>query len=219
MTMLRKVFLMMRGLVIAAGVVAATGLAAAPPDERALLERSILEYVAERNPAAPRHLFASLPAVVLAESSRAGVDHCLVLAWAQAESDFRHDAVGAAGEIGLFQILPSTAAILEPVVGSFRRPVVARRAYRDLGDLADPVVSTRFALAYLRDILGRKPNLRDALTEYNGGPRGRAPHYYRTVMATYVEVLEQPRLQCRLTRGTPRVPVRAPRPPVVTAAL
>ena len=34
----------------------------------------------------------------------------------------RVDAVGSAGEIGLYQMLPSTAAVMEPVVGKFRRP-------------------------------------------------------------------------------------------------
>jgi hypothetical protein len=78
---------------------------------------------------------------------------------------------------------------------------------RDLGDLADPVVSTRYAMAYLRDILSRKPNIREALTEYNGGPAGRHQHYYRLVMGTYVEVLEHPELRCRF-RETPKPPPR-----------
>jgi soluble lytic murein transglycosylase-like protein len=174
------------------------------------LHASILAYIGERNPGAPRARFRDFPAVVVAESARTGIDHCLALAQAQAESDFRHDAIGAAGEIGLYQLMPATAAIMEPVVGRFRRPVPARKGgYHDLGDLADPRTNTRIAMAYLRDILVRKPSLRAALTEYNGGPRGRHPHYYRTVMATYVELLERPALQCRF-RETP-----APRPPLV----
>jgi hypothetical protein len=162
------------------------------------LPGNILDYVVEHNPGAPRARFREYPRVVLAESARTGIDHCLALAQAQAESDFRHDAVGAAGEIGIYQIMPATAAIMEPVVGRFRRPVPARAGgYDDLGDLADPRTNTRIAMAYLRDILARKPSLRAALTEYNAGPRGSHPHYYRTVMATYVELLERPELQCR----------------------
>lgn len=162
------------------------------------LHQSIHAYVKERNPGAPRDRFREFPALVVAESSRTGIDHCLALAQAQAESDFRHDAVGSAGEIGLYQIMPATAAIMEPVVGRFRHPVPLRTGgYEDLGDLADPRINTRIAMAYLRDILVRKPSLRAALTEYNGGPRYRHPHYYRTVMATYVELLERPELQCR----------------------
>jgi soluble lytic murein transglycosylase-like protein len=79
------------------------------------------------------------------------------------------------------------------------------KSKRDLGDLADPVLSTRFAMAYLRDIMTRKPTIREALTEYNGGPNGRHPHYYRAVMGAYVEVLERPALRCRF-REAPKQP-------------
>lgn len=175
---------------------------AQPDTER--LHRAILAYVVERNPSASLRSFRDYPAVVLSEAARTNIDHCLALAQAQTESDFRPDAVGAAGEIGLYQIMPSTAMLFEPALGKFRKPSF-RRYERDLGDLADPVISTRFAMAYLRDILARKPNVREALTEYNGGPRGRQPHYYRLVMATYVELLERPELGCqiRARRATP----------------
>lgn len=166
------------------------------------LNRSILEYIALKNPRAPISAFRRFPEILMAESQRANLDHCLVLAQAEVESEFRHDAVGAAGEIGLFQMKPSTAALLEPIAGKFRRPVMANGA-RELGDLADPEVNTRFAMAYLRDIMSRRPNIKDALTEYNGGPLGRHPHYYRMVMGAYVEVLERQELRCRF-RETPR---------------
>ena len=155
------------GLVLTRQVIAIAGEADAQR-----LNRTILEYVAQKNPSAPIKAFQKFPEVLLAEASRARLDHCLMLAQAEVESEFRHDAVGSRGEIGLFQLLPSTAAIFEPSLGRFRRPVLAK-GQRDLGDLADPTVSTRYATAYLRDILTRKPNLRDALTEYNGGPGGR----------------------------------------------
>ena len=160
------------------------------------LHRSILAYVVERNPHASMRAFRDYPAVVVGEAARTNIDHCVSLAQAQVESNFKPDAVGAAGEIGLYQLLPSTAVLFERELGPLRRPTV-RRSERDLGDLADPVVSTRFAMAYLRDILGRKPSVRDALIEYNGGPRARQPHYYRLVMTTYVEILERTELGCR----------------------
>lgn len=177
-----------------------------PETER--LHRRILEYVRERNPGASMRAFRDYPAVVLGEAARSNIDHCLALAQAQTESDFRPDAVGAAGEIGLYQMLPSTAALFEPFVGKLRPPSL-RKHKRDLGDLADPVVSTRFAMAYLRDILARKPRLRDALTEYNSGPRGRQPDYYRTVMASYVEILERPELDCRIRERRANPPLLA----------
>ena len=166
------------------------------------LNRAILAYVGERNPQAPIKAFQQFPPVLVHESQRTGIDHCLALAQAEVESQLRHDIVGNAGEIGLFQVLPSTAALFESQLGAFKRPVITR-AQRELGDLADPVVSTKFAMAYLRDIRIRKPNIKDALTEYNGGPAGRHPHYYRMVMGTYVEVLERPELKCRF-RATPK---------------
>jgi len=166
------------------------------------LNRSILEYVAQKNPQAPISAFRHFPETLLQEAQRANLDHCLVLAQAEVESDFRQDAVGTAGEIGLFQIKPSTAALLEPIAGRFKRPTLGK-GVRDLGDLGDPVVNTHFAMAYLRDIMARKPSIREALTEYNGGPAGRHDHYYRMVMGAYVEVLERQELRCRF-REVPR---------------
>jgi len=187
------------GLVVTRQVVAVTGEVEA---ER--LNRAILAFVAAKNPQAPIRPFQRFPEVLVAEAQRTKIDHCLALAVADVESEFRHDSVGAAGEIGLFQILPTTAAMFEPSVGPFRRPVI-NKTKRDLGDLGDPTVSTRFAMAYLRDILARKPAIRDALTEYNGGPAGRHPHYYRVVMGAYVEILEHPELHCRY-REVPKKP-------------
>jgi soluble lytic murein transglycosylase-like protein len=187
------------GLALTRQVIAVAGEADA---ER--LNRAILNYVAQRNPQAPIRAFRGFPDILVAEAQRTSVDHCLALAQAEVESEFKHDAVGAAGEIGIFQILPSTAALFERTVGPFKRPVLAKR---ELGDLADPIVSTRFAMAYLRDIMTRKPNLRDALTEYNGGPAGRHPHYYRMVMGAYVEVLEHPELRCRFRETPKQVPL------------
>ncbi len=195
------------GVAVVISVLAVTRhvLAVAERADGERLNRIILEYVAEKNPQAPIKAFHRYPDVLRAEAQHANIDHCLALVQAEVESEFRHDAVGSAGEVGLYQMLPSTAALLEPLVGPFRRPVITK-ASRDLGDLADPIVSTRFAMAYLRDIMTRKPALRDALTEYNGGPAGRHLNYYRMVMGAYVEILERPQLQCRY-RALPKPPV------------
>lgn len=172
------------------------------------LNRAILEYVAHKNPQAPISVFQEFPGILVSEAQRTHIDHCLALAQAEVESEFKHDAVGSAGEIGLFQILPATAALFEASLGSFRRPVKSKDK-RDLGDLAHPVVSTRFAMAYLRDIMVRRPSIREALTEYNGGPTGRHPHYYRMVMGTYVEILERADLRCRFRETPKSTPVLA----------
>jgi soluble lytic murein transglycosylase-like protein len=189
------------GLVLTRHMIAVAGEADA---ER--LNRSILQYVALKNPQAPIKAFQRFPEVLVAESQKSNLDHCLVLAQAEVESTFKHDAVGAAGEIGLFQILPSTAALLEPIVGRLKRATTTKTG-RDLGDLADPIISTRVAMAYLRDIMSRKPSVKDALTEYNGGPLGRHPHYYRMVMGAYVEILERSELRCRFREMPKQTPV------------
>lgn len=196
------------GVIVLGGVmVTRQVLAVAGEVNQERLNRAILAYIAEKNPAAPIKAFQGFPDVLFAETGRTKIDHCLALAQAEVESDFRHDAVGGAGEVGLFQTLPSTAALFESKVGPFKRPVLNGR--RDLGDLAIPRVSTQFAMAYLRDIMTRKPAIRDALTEYNGGPAGRHPHYYRMVMGTYVEILERPDLKCRYQPAPTRPPVMA----------
>jgi soluble lytic murein transglycosylase-like protein len=189
------------GLVLTRHMIAVAGEADA---ER--LNRSIMQYVALKNPQAPIKAFQRFPEVLVAESQKSNLDHCLVLAQAEVESTFKHDAVGAAGEIGLFQILPSTAALLEPIVGRLKRATTTKTG-RDLGDLADPIISTRVAMAYLRDIMSRKPSVKDALTEYNGGPLGRHPHYYRMVMGAYVEILERSELRCRFREMPKQTPV------------
>jgi soluble lytic murein transglycosylase-like protein len=191
--------ILVSGLVLSRQVIATAGEVDA---ER--LNRAILAYVAMKNPQAPIRAFQGFPETLIAEAGRTKIDHCLGLAIAEVESEFHHDIVGNAGEIGIFQILPTTAAMFETKVGPFRRPAISK-VKRDLGDLGDPTVSTRFAMAYLRDILSRKPIIRDVLTEYNGGPGGRHPHYYRIVMGAYVEILEHPELHCRY-REVPKKP-------------
>ena len=91
------------GLVLTRQMIAVAGEADA---ER--LNRSILQYVALKNPQAPIKAFLRFPEVLVAESQKSNLDHCLVLAQAEVESTFKHDAVGAAGEIGLFRILSET---------------------------------------------------------------------------------------------------------------
>src|SRR5215467_8812123 len=115
------------GLALTRQVIAVAGEADA---ER--LNRAILVYIAQRNPQAPIKAFQGFPEVLMAEAQRSNLDHCLALAQAEVESEFKHDAVGAAGEVGLYQTLPATAALFESKVGPFKRPVL--KGQRDLGD-------------------------------------------------------------------------------------
>jgi len=200
MSVKRAIFILTLAVAVAFGGLSLTRhmIAVAGEADAERLNRSILEYVALKNPQAPISAFRRFPETLRREAQLTNIDHCLALAQAEVESEFKHDAVGSAGEIGLYQIKPSTAAILESIAGPFKRPSGANaKGARDLGDLADPVVSTHFAMTYLRDIMARRPSIREALTEYNGGPAGRHPHYYRMVMGAYVEVLERQELRCR----------------------
>src|SRR5947208_11941393 len=103
------------GLILTRQVIAVAGEADA---ER--LSRAVLEYIAEKNPQAPIKAFQKFPEVLIAEAQRANIDHCLVLAQAEVESEFRHDAFGRGGAVGLFHSLPSYAVLLAYVV----RPVL-----------------------------------------------------------------------------------------------
>ena len=60
------------------------------------LNRAVLAYIGEKNPNAPIKAFQRYPEVLFAESERTRIDHCLALAQAEVESEFKHDAVGAA---------------------------------------------------------------------------------------------------------------------------
>ena len=59
--------------------------------------------------------------------------------------------------------------------------------------------STR--LRYLSDIVARRPVLRDALAEYNGGPANRSPYYALTVLENYARVLRHANLRCEPERN------------------
>jgi soluble lytic murein transglycosylase-like protein len=97
---------MVAALIAAAGYLLSSPrpLASADESDSVRLHRAILRFVTDNNPKAPVDVFRNFPGTLLAEAIETGIDHCIVLAQAQVESEFRHDAVGAAGEIGLYQI-------------------------------------------------------------------------------------------------------------------
>lgn len=95
-----------------------------------------------------------MPAVedqIVATAQVYGVDPNLALRVAGRESGFHPEARGAAGEIGVFQLLPATAA--------------------DLGvdpyDLADNI---RGGVMYLRQLIDQFGDLIPAVAAYNWGP-------------------------------------------------
>lgn len=98
-----------------------------------------------------------------AASKRTGIPMDVLIAQGKQESNFNPDAVGSAGEIGLHQIKPSTAA----------QPGYGLKGI-DPATLKDPAVNINFAADYLKAKAGN-PNFNDpasvnaALASYNGG--------------------------------------------------
>src|SRR5712691_5278239 len=132
----------------------------APP--RAGLDARILAWIVERNPAARMEEFSAFPAALLNESAKAGIDYRLILAMADKESSMNPRAVGRSGEIGLLQLLPSTAGRVAKWLDdpSFEPPAAitdedGRTWYSFLGSLADPKVNVRYGIAYLQEQIRR----------------------------------------------------------------
>ena len=146
---------------------------AARVNEERGLERRVMDVVVKRNPAATVRDFGDFPGHLLAASSRFGLDFRLVLALIDLESEFKPGAVGAKGEIGLMQVMPTTAA--DVVAGlemkDYEPPSRAKTGgYVSLGTLGDPKLNVLIGLAYLarmRDQFGPGPTM---LQAYNRGP-------------------------------------------------
>lgn len=102
-----------------------------------------------------------LAAVLVQEGVRQGINPWVLAAVIEVESDFRADAVGASGEIGLMQILPETARLVARSlgVGTFRA-----------GMLFDPAFNVRMGAAHLGRLLrSHQGDVVAALTAYNAG--------------------------------------------------
>lgn len=144
---------------------------------RADREARILAWVVERNPAATIEEFGTFPTVLLDASARAGIDYRLILAMADKESGMNPRAVGRDGEVGLLQLLPSTATRIAKRLddASFEPPAAITGVeggirYSILGSLADPTVNVRYGIEYLKwqiEQFGMTPT---ALRAYNRHP-------------------------------------------------
>ena len=146
---------------------------AADADLRAAAAARVMEIVTERNPGARIVDWAGWPGALFEESARAGLDYRLVLALIEKESGFRPDAVGAAGEVGLMQVLPATAALVAERIlrVPFAPPVRGKSGrYDSLGDLGVAHYNLRVGVAYLRAQMDRYALLPVALRAYNRAP-------------------------------------------------
>ena len=137
------------------------------------IEDKILAVVVERNPQATIREFLDFPRVLLEEARTAGIDFAIILAMIDKESGFKPDAIGKAGEIGLMQILPSTAKLVADAKKIDYQPPVASRdgRYTALGSLADPKLNVKLGIAYLVDLKKKYGEMSaTTLRAYNRNP-------------------------------------------------
>ncbi|MFN3686694.1 lytic transglycosylase domain-containing protein [Salinarimonas sp.] len=116
----------------------------------------------------------SVAAIVVERARAHGIDPSLALAIAKVESNFRCNAVGRSGELGVMQVKPATA-----------------RSVGVTGNLRDCKTGIEAGLLYLREAIARHGEGCGAISAYNMGiHRNSAPctGYGRKVMATMANV-------------------------------
>jgi soluble lytic murein transglycosylase-like protein len=139
---------------------------------RVEMEQKITALIVERNPQATIREFAGFPHTLLEVSQAADIDFRILLAIADKESQFNPSAIGKSGEIGLMQLMPSTAELVVKRLGlDYTPPQMAKNGtYASLGSLADPKFNVRVGTAYLRWQINRYGFNATALRAYNRNP-------------------------------------------------
>lgn len=100
---------------------------------------------------------ADLSAAIYDAARAEGIEPALAFSLVRVESEFRHRAVSSAGAVGLTQVMPATAQILQPGI--------------DRTQLFDRDTNLRLGFRYLNDMMRvYKGDLRLALLAYNRGP-------------------------------------------------
>jgi soluble lytic murein transglycosylase-like protein len=109
--------------------------------------------------------------MIVSAAEAAGIDPNWALAVAQNESGFNQNAIGSSGEIGVFQLMPTTA--------------------RDLGvDPTNLQQNINGGVAYLAQQYNTFGDMATATAAYNAGPNGnfnnsQTQSYVSNVMGTY----------------------------------
>lgn len=125
-------------------------LAAAEADRETLIQQSLERY-------ADYNLTRELAETIYDTAVEAGVDPELAFGLVRAESSFRNQATSPVGAIGLTQLMPRTAAWMEPGVRT--------------SDLRNPETNLRVGFKYLSYLLEKYRGNEDlALLAYNRGP-------------------------------------------------
>jgi soluble lytic murein transglycosylase-like protein len=107
----------------------------------------IVAHIVKSNPtAAIKDFGGDFPSYLYEQAERRGIDFRLAMALIDKESQWNPSAVGRSGEVGLMQMLPSTALLVAKRLEdtSFRSP-----RGKDLGSLADARVAVSYGLEYL----------------------------------------------------------------------
>ena len=142
------------------------------------------------------HARAAMQRLIVAEAAAADVPAALALAVAREASDFNYQALNAAGQVGVMQVLPATAAR--------EFGVSAER-------LRDPVTNVRVGLHYLARLHHRYDGDWDqALAHYRGSAPSRhvADHDAPGYLRAYVDRVNR---WWRLYRWDPAVQVEVRR--------
>ena len=146
-------------------------------DDGTDLRPYILEAVAAALPPRFESRAFDIARAVIVEANHHGMDPMFLLAVIKTESKFDLNARGTHGEIGLMQVLPSTAAWLAPQAG-----------VPDDFDLTDPSINVRLGATYFaqlrRSFGGRTPRYVGA---YNMGALN-----VRRLLASNIEPREYP---------------------------
>ncbi|MFZ5816029.1 MAG: lytic transglycosylase domain-containing protein [Bacillota bacterium] len=156
-------------------------LAMLPPDPADLLTGLLRSHIRLIDDLAPEEY----QLLVARAAHRHRVDPRLIAAVITVETRWQAEAVGAAGERGLMQILPSTGAWLARVMGL------------EEYDLSDPETSVELGTLYLSMLIQEYGSPEQALAVYNGGPRAaknwESNPYMQKVMAVYNQRPPAPR--------------------------
>ena len=98
--------------------------------------------------------------IVRGHAKNYDLDPALLAAVIYQESKFQADAKSSSGAIGLMQLLPDTAKGIAVHTGGSRFQV---------SDLDDPEINVRYGSWYLRHLLDKYGDEKDALAAYNAG--------------------------------------------------
>lgn len=127
------------------------------------INSDIYRWTRERLPAEYKKNYKKIAQAIIDESLKHQFDPVFLLSIIQTESRFNPKSAGAAGEIGLMQILPSTGAWIA---------AKAKIPYKNKNTLRDPVSNIRLGAAYLAFLRDRfDMHARLYIAAYNMGQR------------------------------------------------